>query len=110
MKQLYDITCQDAPPSWDASLLYTIPVKPSEGESFGNGGDMRPLPFVLAALRRVDGLVFIDPPEGSEGAGTDGGGAGGSNGDGGEENVQVDEVDPMEVARELGPPDGKNQA
>ncbi|XP_030832876.1 uncharacterized protein LOC757285 isoform X4 [Strongylocentrotus purpuratus] len=104
VKQLYDITCQDAPPSWDASLLYTIPVKPSEGESFGNAGDMRPLPFVLAALRRVDGLVFIDPPEGSEGAGT-GGGAGGSDVDGGEENVQVDEVDPMDVARELGPPD-----
>ncbi|XP_041464168.1 uncharacterized protein LOC446192 isoform X6 [Lytechinus variegatus] len=106
VKQLYDITCEEAPPSWDPSLLYTIPVKPSDGESDGNDGDMRPLPFVLAALRRMDGLVFVEEPEVvSEGIGGGAGGSDVSDVDPGVDNEPDNAIDPMDVARELGPPD-----
>ena len=132
MTKLYEITCDEAPPSWPASLLYTLPAKHLDGEASPDHNNLRPLPFVLAALRSAEGLALADPEgpeaanpgeaiEGGDGSSqaadsTPGGvesvgaseGAGGVDGEGDTtESRPPPALDNIEMARKLGPMDGE---
>ncbi|XP_071499850.1 pregnancy zone protein-like [Diadema antillarum] len=108
VKKQYNIDCERSPPSWNPSVLFTVPGEPGEEDESSKDG-MRPLPFILAALRSVDGLVIFQPPETPEegpdvvdiedSEGTDGGNVNG--------NEKNPELNPISPARNLGPSDGE---